>query len=66
MSSYVTILFGVLILLEALTRRKFLATGEAGDSDAEGFVPRWYHRVAFAALGLALIGWGAHSLWKAH
>jgi hypothetical protein len=66
MSPYVTILFGVVILLEALTRRVFLNTSESGDSDTEGFVPRWYHRLAFAALGVVLIGWGAHSLWIAH
>jgi hypothetical protein len=65
MSPYVVILFGVVILLEALTSRIFLNTSEAGDSDTEGFVPRWYHRLAFALLGLALIGWGGHSLLKA-
>jgi hypothetical protein len=66
MSSYLMILFGVVILIESLTRRIFLNTSEAGDSATEGFLPRWYHRVAFAALGVFLIGWGVHGLWKAH
>jgi hypothetical protein len=65
MSAYVVIILGVVILLEALTRRIFLNTSEAGDSATEGFVPRWYHRLAFALLGTALIGWGIHALWKA-
>jgi len=66
MSPYVAILFGVVIVLEALTLRVFLNTSEAGDSATEGFAPRWYHRLAFAALGLLLVVWGVHTLWKSH
>ena len=64
MSAYVVIILGVVILLEALTRRVFLNTSEAGGSATEGFMPRWYHRLTFALLGAALIAWGIHALWK--
>ena len=64
--SYIAILFGVVIVLEAVTARVFLNTSEAGDSETEGFVPRWYHRLAFALGGAILIAWGVHSLWKGH
>jgi hypothetical protein len=59
----VFLLIGVVMLVESLTLRKFLNTSEAGDSEDEGFKPRWYHRLAFAALSVVIIGWSAVKLF---
>ena len=58
------LLIGVFMLVESLTLRKFLNSSEAGDSEDEGFTPRWYHRVAFAVLGLAIILWNTFKLYR--
>lgn len=41
-------------------------TNEAGDGDREGFIPRWYQRLAFAALGVGIILWNALKLYRAN
>ena len=58
------LLIGLGMLVEALTLRRFLNTSEAGDAEDEGFIPRWYHRLAFAALGIAIIVWNAAKLYR--
>ena len=58
------LLFGIIMLVESLTVRKFLNTSEAGDAEDEGFKPRWYHRLAFAAFSIAVIVWNAIKLYR--
>jgi hypothetical protein len=60
------LLIGVVMLVEALTLRKFLNTSEAGDAEGEGFRPRWYHRLFFAALSIGIILWSAIKLYQAN
>jgi len=60
------LLIGIGILVESLTLRKFLNTSEAGDADGEGFIPRWYHRLAFVVLGISIILWNALKLYRAN
>lgn len=60
----VFLLLGIGMLVESLTVRKFLNTGEAGDAEDEGFKPRWYHRLAFALLSIAIILWNAITLYR--
>ena len=66
MSAYLAIAFGCFILADALTRRRFLNVSEGANAGSEGFVPRWYHRLAFAMLGTGLIGYGVYSIWTTH
>jgi hypothetical protein len=60
----VFLLIGVVMLVESLTLRKFLNTSEVGDAEDEGLKPHWYHRLAFAALGVGMIGWSAVKLFR--
>jgi hypothetical protein len=63
-TNIVFLLIGVVMLVESLTLRKFLATAEAGDAEDEGFKPRWYHRLAFAVLSIGIIIWNAIKLYR--
>jgi hypothetical protein len=57
-------MLGVVMLAESLTLMKFLNTSEAGDAEDEGFTPRWYHRLVFAAFSVAIIVWNAVKLYR--
>ena len=60
----VFLLFGVVMLVESLTLTKFLNRSEVGDAEDEGFAPRWYHQLAFAAFSIAIIVWNAVKLYQ--
>jgi len=63
-ANIIFLLFGVVMLVESLTIKKFLNTSEVGDAEDEGFIPRWYHRLAFAAFSIAIIVWNAVKLYR--
>jgi hypothetical protein len=48
----------------AYAHEGFLTTSEAGDAEDEGFTPRWYHRLVFAAFSVAIIVWNAVKLYR--
>jgi hypothetical protein len=63
-ANIIFVLIGAGMLVESLALRKFLNTSEAGDAEHEGFKPRWYHRLAFALLGIGVIVWNAIKLYR--
>lgn len=63
-ANIVFLLLGVGMLVESLTLRKFLNRSEVADAEDEGFIPRWYHRLAFACLSVAIIVWNAVKLYR--
>jgi hypothetical protein len=63
-ANLVFLILGVVMLAESLTLTKFLNTSEAGDAEDEGFTPRWYQRLVFAAFSIAIIVWNAFKLYR--
>jgi hypothetical protein len=58
------LLVGVGMLVESLIGKKFLNTSEVGDAEDEGFRPRWFYRLLFASLSVAIIIWNAVKLYR--
>jgi hypothetical protein len=63
-TNIIFLLVGVVMLLESLTLTKFLNRSEVGDAEDEGFAPRWYHRLVFAAFSIAIVVWNAVKLYR--